>query len=244
MSMPTVDHCLITGAASGIGRALALNLLAAGWAVTGVDRVATSAADFGKRYSGHAADLSDARSCRELCADVLSGPALKAGLTALVHCAGIMRTGGIGDTDPGDAELLWRIHVEAPIILMKAFATLLPDERGRVVLVSSRAVLGAAHRSAYAASKAAQIGLARSWAAESISRGVTVNVVAPGAVDTPMLSDPARGAAPRVSLPLGRLIRADEVAATIAFLIGPQAGAITGQTLYVCGGASLGSPAV
>jgi NAD(P)-dependent dehydrogenase (short-subunit alcohol dehydrogenase family) len=172
--------------------------------------------------------------CREFAA-ALRGR----GITAFVHCAGIMRTGGVSDTDSAAADLLWRIHVAAPMTLMHALADELPDLHGRVVLVSSRAVLGRAGRAAYAASKAAQIGMARSWAAELIVRGITVNTVAPGAVDTPMLSGPDRGAPARVALPLGRLIRPDEVAATIAFLLGPDAGAITGQTLYICGGASL-----
>ncbi|MFZ7208640.1 SDR family oxidoreductase, partial [Bordetella avium] len=112
---------------------------------------------------------------------------------------------------------------------------------GRILLVSSRAVLGRAQRLAYAATKSAQIGLARSLAAELVGRGITVNVIAPGAVDTPMLNDPKRGAAPSLDLPLGRLITAREVAATLAFFLSDEAGAITGQTLYVCGGASLGA---
>lgn len=239
MPVPYPAHCLITGSASGIGRALTTRLLGAGWLVSGADRIDTAHSGFGAGYTGYVADLSDTRACAMLCQEL----ALRDGLTAIVHCAGIMRTGGISDTDPDDAARLWRLHVDAPITLMNGLAAGLPDVRGRIVLVSSRAVLGRSNRAAYAASKAAQIGLARSWAAELIPRGITVNVVAPGAVDTPMLNDPLRGAPGQVQLPIGRLITADEVAATIAFLIGPDAGAMTGQTLYVCGGASLGTAA-
>ncbi|MFZ7193227.1 SDR family NAD(P)-dependent oxidoreductase, partial [Bordetella avium] len=160
---------------------------------------------------------------------------------ALVHCAGLVRTGGARDTRPQDTELLWRLHGAAPMALVQALAPQLPDRRGRILLVSSRAVLGRAQRLAYAATKSAQIGLARSLAAELVGRGITVNVIAPGAVDTPMLNDPKRGAAPSLDLPLGRLITAREVAATLAFFLSDEAGAITGQTLYVCGGASLGA---
>lgn len=234
MSLTHTPHCLITGAASGIGHALTRRLLAQGWRVTGVDRTATGPGDFSPGYTGHTCDLADAEALALLAERLATDR-----YTAVVHGAGIVRTGGIADTDATDAALLWRIHVDAPAALMKTLAATLPDQSGRVVLVSSRAVLGRPGRAAYAASKAAQIGLARSWAAELIGRGVTVNVVAPGAVDTPMLNDPLRGAPARVTVPLGRLIQADEVAATIAFLIGPEAGAITGQTLYVCGGASL-----
>lgn len=228
-------HCVLTGAASGIGLALAERLLAAGWRVTGVD-IAPTAIKNHAQYRHLVCDLSDPAALHALCAGLGS-----CGPTALVHCAGLVRTGGALDTRPEDAELLWRLHGAAPMALVRALAPQLPDGRGRIVLVSSRAVLGRAHRLAYAATKSAQIGMARSLAAELVGRGVTVNVIAPGAVDTPMLNDPKRGAAPSVDLPLGRLIDAREVAATIAFFLSDEAGAITGQTLYVCGGASLGA---
>jgi NAD(P)-dependent dehydrogenase (short-subunit alcohol dehydrogenase family) len=114
----------------------------------------------------------------------------------------------------------------------------MPDG-GRIVLIGSRTSAGAAGRGDYAATKAALVGLARSWAAELAPRGITVNVVAPAATDTPMLSDPARGATPPRLPRIGRLIRPEEVAALTAFLLGPEAGAITGQQIMVCGGASL-----
>lgn len=228
-------HCVLTGAASGIGLALAERLLSAGWRVTGVD-IAPAAIQRPEQYRHVVCDLADADALRALCAG-LAG----CGPTALVHCAGVVRTGGALDTRPEDTELLWRLHGAAPMALVQALAPQLPDGSGRIVLVSSRAVLGRAHRLAYAATKSAQIGLARSLAAELVGRGITVNVIAPGAVDTPMLNDPKRGAAARVDLPLGRLIDAGEVAATIAFFLSAEAGAITGQTLYVCGGASLGA---
>lgn len=231
-------HCVLTGAASGIGLALAERLLSAGWRVTGVD-IAPAAIKSHEQYRHLVCDLADAAALQTLCAD-LAG----CGPTALVHCAGLVRTGGALDTRPEDADLLWRLHGVAPMALARALAPQLPDGRGRIVLVSSRAVLGRAHRLAYAATKSAQIGMARSLAAELIGRGITVNVIAPGAVDTPMLNDPNRGAAPSVELPLGRLIEADEVAATIAFFLSVEAGAVTGQTLYVCGGASLGAMAL
>ena len=83
------------------------------------------------------------------------------------------------------------------------------------------------------------VGMARSWAAELAPRGITVNVVAPAATDTPMLSDPARnGVKPKLP-PIGRYVKPEEVAATVAFLLRPDAGAITGQQIIICGGASL-----
>jgi len=110
---------------------------------------------------------------------------------------------------------------------------------GRIVLIGSRTMQGAAGRSQYAATKAALVGLVRSWALELASRGITVNLVAPGATETPMLRDPGRAGTPPRLPPLGRYVQPEEVAGLTAFLLGPDAGALTGQTLTVCGGASL-----
>jgi NAD(P)-dependent dehydrogenase (short-subunit alcohol dehydrogenase family) len=122
--------------------------------------------------------------------------------------------------------------------LANLFAPRLP-EGGRIVFIGSRTASGAPGRGQYAATKAALVAMARSWAAELAARGITVNVVAPAATETPMLNDPARGnVAPKLP-PIGRFIRPEEVAATVAFLLSPEAGAITGQQLVICGGSSL-----
>lgn len=180
-------------------------------------------------------DLLDGAAVERAVADLASDPP-----TAFVHSAGIMRTGRMAEIRDADLSDLWRLHVGAAVALMRGIGPALPDRTGRVVLLGSRGALGRAGRGGYAATKSALVGLARSWAIELAPRGVTVNVVAPGATDTPMLSDPLRGEPPQMSLPIGRLVTAEEVAALIAFLLGPQAGAITGQTIYVCGGSSLG----
>jgi NAD(P)-dependent dehydrogenase (short-subunit alcohol dehydrogenase family) len=161
------------------------------------------------------------------------------GISAFVHCAGIMRTGRIADARDEDADRLWRLHVGVPVAVMRRLAEYLPDRHGRVVLISSRGALGRAGRGVYAATKSGLVGLGRSWAIELIPRGITVNIVGPGATDTPMLSDPARTEKAQVDLPIGRLIKPEEVAALIAFLISAEAAAITGQTIYICGGGSL-----
>lgn len=220
---------VVTGAASGIGKAIVARLLGDGWSVVGLDK--TQVDQQSKNFRSVAVDLLDHTRLlavlEELC-----------GVEAVVHAAGFMRTAALGTLTPEDGAAMWRVHVEAAEVIANA---LLPAMKsgGRMVLIGSRTAAGAAGRSQYAATKAALIGMARSWAAELAPRGVTVNVVAPGATETPMLNDPARTATPPKMPPIGRFIRPDEVAAATAFLLGPEAGAITGQQIVICGGGSL-----
>lgn len=230
-------HALITGGSSGIGLALAQRLLAAGWRVTGIDRQGAPPEAEAAGLRTITIDLLDASALAGVLPDILAEPP-----DAFVHCAGVMRTGRIAEIRDEDVETLWRLHVGAAIAILRALAPVLPDTHGRIVLLSSRGALGRPGRGAYAATKAALHGLARSLALELAPRGITVNVVAPAATDTPMLRDPGRGEAPSVSLPIGRLIAPDEIAYLVQCLLASEAGAITGQTLYVCGGASLVAP--
>lgn len=226
--MGDLPHALVTGTSSGIGAAIAQRLLRDGWRVTGVSR---RPAVFDHPAFRHLSlDLSDADAIPDAVAEISP--------TALVHAAGVLRVGRLGELSHDDGAAMWRLHVDVAERLANAVAPRLP-QGGRIVFIGSRTATGAAGRGQYAATKAALLAMARSWAAELAPRGITVNVVAPAATATPMLNDPARGnVAPKLP-PIGRFVRPEEVAAAVAFLVSPEAGAITGQQLVICGGSSL-----
>jgi NAD(P)-dependent dehydrogenase (short-subunit alcohol dehydrogenase family) len=221
-------HALVTGASSGIGAAIVQRLLRDGWRVTGISR---RPAPFDHAAFDHLSlDLNDN--------DAIAAAVGSIAPTALVHAAGMLKVGPLGSLDHDDGAAMWRLHVDVAERLANALAPRLP-QGGRIVFIGSRTASGAAGRGQYAATKAALVALARSWAIELAPRGVTVNVVAPAATETPMLTDPTRvGVAPKLP-PIGRYIRPDEVAHAVAFLLSADAAAITGQQLVICGGSSL-----
>jgi NAD(P)-dependent dehydrogenase (short-subunit alcohol dehydrogenase family) len=228
-SASSKKHALVTGSSSGIGAAIAHRLLREEWRVTGLDRspAPTRSPDF----EPVEIDLTDF----ERVAGVLDG---LPSIDAFVHAAGFMQTAPLGRLDAQDGEAMWRVHVQVASVIANALNEKFSGQ-GRIVLIGSRTAAGAPGRSQYAAAKAGLAAMARSWAAELASRGITVNIVAPAATETPMLNDPARdGTPPRVP-PIGRFIRPEEVAALTSFLLSADAAAITGQQIVICGGSSL-----
>ncbi|MCS7478541.1 SDR family NAD(P)-dependent oxidoreductase [Umezawaea endophytica] len=222
-------HALVTGVSSGIGLATARRLLAEGWAVTGLSRSEPPLRH--DLLTWHPVDLGDPPALRSAVRSLSA-------VDAVVHAAGLQRSAPLGSLSTPDGADMWRVHVEAATVLVDAAVDRMP--RGaRVVLIGSRTMTGVPGKSQYAATKAALVGLARSWASELVGRAITVNVVAPGPTDTPMLRDPGRAATPPRLPPMGALIDPAEIAGTVLFLLGPDARNMTGQTLVVCAGASL-----
>lgn len=231
MSNETAPRAVVTGSSSGIGRAIAEHLLARGWQVSGLDLAAPSLSH--AAFRPVTVDLGDGAAIARAAAEMQDAD-------ALVHAAGVLRVGPLGRLDLAGGELMWRLHVDAATRLADAIVPAMAARgRGRVVFIGSRVAQGMPGRGQYAATKAALVALARSWAAEVAPRQVTVNVVSPAATETSMLQDPARaGSAPRLP-PIGRLIQPGEIAELVAFLLSAPAAAITGQDIAICGGASL-----
>lgn len=229
MNPTPVRHALVTGCSSGIGEAVCLTLLAQGWKVTGLARREVSFLH--ANFTGIALDITDTAKLTALL-DTL--PAVD----ALIHAAGMMKAAPLGQLDTQASAALWQLHIGVAEVLADRLVDKMPDG-GRIVLLGSRTSSGVAGRSQYVATKSAMIGMARSWAAELAPRGITVNIVAPGATQTPMLENPQRQSSPPKLPPIGRFIQPQEVADLISYLLSPSAAAITGQQLIICGGASL-----
>ncbi|ETX30291.1 SDR family NAD(P)-dependent oxidoreductase [Roseivivax isoporae] len=232
---------LITGGNKGIGADLAQALLDRGYRVVSVARHAPDVTH--ERLEHAECDLLDPVAVAAVAADI----AARHEITHLVHNAGVIWPNRVEDATPADITGLAQLHLGSALTLLQAALPAMKERRfGRVLFNSSRAALGAATRTAYGASKAGMIGMARTWALELAPHGITVNVVAPGPIQTdnfwgivPKGSDQEASLATRI--PVGRLGTVGDVTRAFLFFCDPENGFVTGQTLYVCGGASVGS---
>lgn len=232
---------LVTGGSAGIGASICQHLLDADYTVLNLSRREASIRH--DRLIDHPVDLADVDATRRTI-DELAGTHE---ITTLVHNAGVIRPSLIEGVDLDDVDYLVNLHLKTSIILIQGALTAMKTASfGRVVIIGSRAMLGLETRTAYSATKAGQVGLVRTWAMELGQFGITVNAVAPGPIVTDMFTevvpeDSDKADAIAQSLPVKRLGRPDDVARAVMFLAAPDNGFVTGQCLFVCGGASLGS---
>ncbi|MFG3159188.1 SDR family NAD(P)-dependent oxidoreductase [Streptomyces sp. NPDC048232] len=231
---------LVTGGASGIGRATAVLLAARGADVAVLD-LDPSAVD--KPLRGYAADVSDDASVRSA---VAAAAHELGGLDILVNNAGIGATGTVEDNDDAQWHRVLDVNLLGVVRTTRAALPLLRASPHAAVVntCSIAATAGLPQRALYSASKGAVQALTLAMAADHVREGIRVNCVNPGTADTPWVGrlldqapDPeAERAALNARQPMGRLVTAEEVAAAIAYLAGPAAASVTGTALAVDGG--------
>lgn len=239
--MSQSDTALVTGASGGIGRAIAEAMLAAGHRVVSLDRRLPDWSH--ARLEPVVVDLFDPKATADAATDV----AARHDVSHVVHNAGVIRPNPIEQTTAEDIAALSQLHLGAALTLVQAVLPGMKQRHfGRIVLIASRAALGLATRTAYAATKSGMFGMARTWALETAPHGITVNLVAPGPIETDMFHEMIPQGSPKVdqlahSIPVGRIGQPHDVARAVMFFANREADFITGQALYVCGGASIGS---
>ena len=230
---------LVTGGSAGIGAQICRQMLDAGYEVISMARRAPDFAH--ERLRAVQVDLLDAQAVKQAGAELAAGH----DITHVIHNAGVIWPHLLPDVTLDELQGLTQIHLGSAISLVQAALPAMESAGfGRIVLMSSRGALGLPTRTAYSATKAGMIGMARTWALELAPKGITVNVVAPGPIQTDMFYDVIPAGSEREQniargIPVGRLGRADDVARAVMFFSDPANSFVTGQTLYVCGGASV-----
>jgi 3-oxoacyl-[acyl-carrier protein] reductase len=232
---------LITGASGAIGQAIAFRLAEEGYSLYlhynsnhhGAQSLIQRLEGFGGEYIPVQADLSERGGYKRLASQIYS-------LDAIIHNAGNALYGLLQDLEVTDAEKLLQVHVTSPMLLTKELLPkILSKKSGNIVVISSIwGQTGAAYEVAYSTAKGAQLAFVKALSKELAPSGIRVNAIAPGAIETPMMSDfsPDELAVLKEEIPLSRLGLPEDIANGALFLLSGQAGYITGQTLSINGG--------
>ncbi|MDQ2185749.1 SDR family oxidoreductase [Alcaligenaceae bacterium A4P071] len=231
---------IVTGASGGIGAAISRGLVAQGLRVVNIDIRPPATPIPG--VIDMTADLTDADQTQRVAREI----AERYDIVGVVNNAGATRPATIDNASLADLDFVVGLHLRASMILVQAA---LPAMRragfGRIVNMASRAALGKPERTVYSATKAGMIGMTRTLAMELGGDGITVNAVAPGPIATELFTRSNPEGAPRThaiinSIVVKRLGTPEDVARAALFFLSPDNGFVTGQTLYVCGGTTLG----
>lgn len=237
----TQKIALVTGAAGGMGQVIVERLARDGFRVVAVDRseapllrLVDVLSKQGLEVEARAVDLTSEAQIHELIEGLPP-------IMALVNSAGLFDERAFFELGQDDFRRMYELNVIAAATLTQRAAVTMPPG-AKIVNIASRAYLGARNHAHYVASKAALVGYTRASAMELAAKGILVNAVAPGLIDTPMLRalTPERLAAQLALQPTGQAGRPEDVANAVSFLSNPDMAFITGQVLFVDGGKSLG----